>query len=126
MSHRVFDRVDAVVGEEIWNFADFATPPGIRRVDGNKKGVFTRDRRPEGRCLAAASPLARAALTGAVRAQIRPGSPDRRRRRDSCSSSRLSPKALGSGRCIGTLPAQTANPPCQERVRIAVQRGVQT
>ena len=47
MSHRVFDRVDAVVGEQIWNFADFATRSGIMRVDGNKKGVFTRERRPK-------------------------------------------------------------------------------
>ncbi|MDQ3880274.1 MAG: beta-glucuronidase, partial [Chloroflexota bacterium] len=47
MFHRVFDRIDAVVGEQIWNFADFATAPGIMRVDGNKKGVFTRDRRPK-------------------------------------------------------------------------------
>ncbi len=47
MSHRVFDRVDAVVGEQIWNFADFATSSGVMRVDGNKKGVFTRDRRPK-------------------------------------------------------------------------------
>jgi beta-glucuronidase len=47
MYHRVFDRIDAVVGEQIWNFADFATRAGISRVDGNKKGVFTRDRRPK-------------------------------------------------------------------------------
>ena len=47
MSHRVFDRVNAVVGEQIWNFADFATSSGVMRVDGNKKGVFTRDRRPK-------------------------------------------------------------------------------
>ena len=47
MSHRVFDRVDAVVGEQIWNFADFATSSGIMRVGGNKKGVFTRDRLPK-------------------------------------------------------------------------------
>ncbi|WP_436791556.1 beta-glucuronidase [Yinghuangia sp. YIM S10712] len=47
MYHRVFDRIDAVVGEHIWNFADFATRPAIIRVDGNKKGVFTRDRRPK-------------------------------------------------------------------------------
>jgi len=47
MSHRVFDRVDAVVGEHIWNFADFETSAGIIRVDGNKKGVFTRERRPK-------------------------------------------------------------------------------
>jgi beta-glucuronidase len=31
----------------VWNFADFATGPAIHRVDGNKKGVFTRDRRPK-------------------------------------------------------------------------------
>jgi beta-glucuronidase len=47
MSHRVFDRVDAVVGELVWNFADFATAPGIMRVGGNRKGVFTRDRHPK-------------------------------------------------------------------------------
>jgi beta-glucuronidase len=47
MNHRVFDRVDAVVGEHVWNFADFATTPGIMRVGGNKKGVFTRDRNPK-------------------------------------------------------------------------------
>jgi beta-glucuronidase len=47
MYHRVFDRIDAVIGEQIWNFADFSTRSGISRVDGNKKGVFTRDRRPK-------------------------------------------------------------------------------
>jgi beta-glucuronidase len=48
MSHRVFDRVESVVGEQVWNFADFQTPSSfIFRVDGNKKGVFTRDRRPK-------------------------------------------------------------------------------
>ena len=35
------------VGEHFWNFADFQTSLGIVRVDGNKKGVFTRDRRPK-------------------------------------------------------------------------------
>jgi beta-glucuronidase len=47
MNHRVFDRIDAVVGEQVWNFADFTTTSGIMRVGGNKKGVFTRDRRPK-------------------------------------------------------------------------------
>ncbi len=47
MYHRVFDRVDAVVGEQVWNFADFATTSGIARVGGNKKGVFTRERNPK-------------------------------------------------------------------------------
>jgi beta-glucuronidase len=47
MAHRVFDRVDAVVGEHVWNFADFATGPSFIRVEGNKKGVFTRERRPK-------------------------------------------------------------------------------
>ncbi len=45
--HRVFDQIDAVVGEHVWNFADFATAPSFMRVDGNKKGVFTRDRQPK-------------------------------------------------------------------------------
>lgn len=47
MNHRVFDRIAEVVGEQVWNFADFATTPGIIRVGGNKKGVFTRDRQPK-------------------------------------------------------------------------------
>jgi beta-glucuronidase len=47
MYHRLFDRVDAVVDEHVWNFADFTTTPGINRVGGNKKGVFTRDRQPK-------------------------------------------------------------------------------
>jgi beta-glucuronidase len=47
MYHRVFDRIDAVVGEHVWNFADFTTTSGIMRVGGNKKGVFTRDRQPK-------------------------------------------------------------------------------
>jgi beta-glucuronidase len=46
MFHSVIDRVDAVVGEQVWNFADFATAPGNFRVGGNKKGVFTPKRRP--------------------------------------------------------------------------------
>jgi beta-glucuronidase len=46
-NHRAFDRCEAVVGEHVWNFADFQTSPGIHRVDGNRKGVFTRDRRPK-------------------------------------------------------------------------------
>lgn len=43
----VFDDFPEVVGEQIWNFADFQTSQGIVRVDGNKKGLFTRDRRPK-------------------------------------------------------------------------------
>ncbi|PAZ11809.1 beta-glucuronidase [Streptomyces sp. SA15] len=46
-NHRVFDRIAEVVGEHVWNFADFQTSNGIHRVDGNRKGVFTRDRRPK-------------------------------------------------------------------------------
>lgn len=40
MYHRVFDRVSAVVGEQVWNFADFATSQGIMRVGGNRKGFL--------------------------------------------------------------------------------------
>lgn len=45
--HRVFDDAGAVVGEQVWNFADFATEQGTMRVGGNRKGVFTRDRTPK-------------------------------------------------------------------------------
>ncbi|MET8978211.1 beta-glucuronidase [Streptomyces sp. NPDC004539] len=47
MHHRTFDRIPEVIGEHIWNFADFQTSHGIHRVDGNRKGVFTRDRKPK-------------------------------------------------------------------------------
>jgi beta-glucuronidase len=47
MYHKVFDRIEAIQGEQVWNFADFGTGPGIFRVDGNRKGVFSRDRRPK-------------------------------------------------------------------------------
>lgn len=43
----VFDRIANVAGEQVWNFADFATSQGIMRVGGNRKGVFTRDRQPK-------------------------------------------------------------------------------
>lgn len=47
MCERVFDSYDSVIGEQVWNFADFQTTEGIMRVDGNKKGVFTRQRQPK-------------------------------------------------------------------------------
>lgn len=43
----VFDEFDFVAGEHVWNFADFMTMQDIVRVDGNKKGIFTRDRQPK-------------------------------------------------------------------------------
>ena len=45
--HRVFDRIDAVVGEQVWVFSDFTTTAGAMRVGGNRKGIFTRDRLPK-------------------------------------------------------------------------------
>ena len=36
-----------VQGEQVWNFADFQTTEGIMRMDGNKKGIFTRQRQPK-------------------------------------------------------------------------------
>lgn len=36
-----------VVGEHIWNFADFRTAQNFARAGGNKKGVFTRERQPK-------------------------------------------------------------------------------
>ncbi|KAH8072894.1 beta-glucuronidase [Aureococcus anophagefferens] len=43
----VFRELDFVVGEHVWNFADFRTAQNFPRVGGNKKGVFTRDRQPK-------------------------------------------------------------------------------
>ena len=47
MTNAVFDSYDFIKGEQIWNFADFQTTEGILRVNGNKKGVFTRQRQPK-------------------------------------------------------------------------------
>ncbi|KAJ7997383.1 hypothetical protein DPEC_G00228420 [Dallia pectoralis] len=47
--HEVFDqkRKEYVIGELIWNFADFMTSQSVIRVVGNKKGIFTRERQPK-------------------------------------------------------------------------------
>jgi beta-glucuronidase len=47
MSLDVFRRVPGVIGEHVWNFADFATAQAVHRPGGNHKGVFTRDRQPK-------------------------------------------------------------------------------
>ncbi|XP_060704267.1 beta-glucuronidase [Hemiscyllium ocellatum] len=49
----VFDerRKDYLIGELIWNFADFLTAQSTKRVDGNKKGIFTRQRQPKSSAL---------------------------------------------------------------------------
>lgn len=47
MNEEVFDSLDYFIGEQTWNFADFQTKYGIFRVQGNKKGVFTRERNPK-------------------------------------------------------------------------------
>ncbi|GBD89963.1 beta-glucuronidase [bacterium BMS3Abin04] len=36
-----------VIGEHVWNFADFRTPQHFRRMIFNRKGVFTRTREPK-------------------------------------------------------------------------------
>ena len=47
MSLRVFRQIPEVIGEHVWNFADFATAQAVHRAGGNHKGVFTRDRQPK-------------------------------------------------------------------------------
>ncbi|KRK48325.1 beta-glucuronidase [Secundilactobacillus kimchicus] len=47
MFGRVFDDYDFIQGEQPWNLADFQTVEGNMRVNGNKKGLFTRDRQPK-------------------------------------------------------------------------------
>ena len=43
----VMDRFSFVIGEQVWNYADFDTQQGPMRVCGNHKGVFSRDRNPK-------------------------------------------------------------------------------
>ena len=47
MSHKVFDSIPNLVGEQVWNFADFETNLMILRVQGNHKGLFSRNRQPK-------------------------------------------------------------------------------
>ncbi|WP_161979676.1 beta-glucuronidase [Streptococcus sp. S784/96/1] len=47
ITHEVVDQVPNFIGEQVWNFADFETSEGLIRVGGNKKGIFTRDRKPK-------------------------------------------------------------------------------
>lgn len=47
MNHEIMDTYKTLIGEQVWNFADFATSQGLFRVQGNKKGIFTRDRKPK-------------------------------------------------------------------------------
>lgn len=47
MCSKVFDSYDFIQGEQVWNFADFQTTEGIMRMNGNKKGIFTRQRQPK-------------------------------------------------------------------------------
>jgi beta-glucuronidase len=47
LSARVIRRIPEVIGEHVWNFADFATAQAVHRPGGNHKGVFTRDRQPK-------------------------------------------------------------------------------
>jgi beta-glucuronidase len=44
---KVLDEYPFVIGEHPWNYADFATSQSLVRIQGNKKGIFTRDRRPK-------------------------------------------------------------------------------
>lgn len=46
-NNAVMDKCKYIIGEHPWNFADFATDQGLLRVNGNKKGIFTRDRKPK-------------------------------------------------------------------------------
>ena len=46
-NHEIMDLHKNVVGEQPWNFSDFETTEGMIRVQGNKKGIFTRDRKPK-------------------------------------------------------------------------------
>lgn len=44
---KAFDACEGVIGEHVWNFADFKTKQGLTRIRGNRKGVFTKERQPK-------------------------------------------------------------------------------
>ena len=44
---KTLDKLDYCIGEHVWNFADFKTNQGLKRVGGNRKGVFTKARQPK-------------------------------------------------------------------------------
>ena len=44
---KAFDMCEGVIGEHVWNFADFKTKQGLTRIRGNRKGVFTKERQPK-------------------------------------------------------------------------------
>lgn len=44
---RALDTRPWIIGEHVWNFADFMTKQGLNRMVGNRKGVFTRERQPK-------------------------------------------------------------------------------
>lgn len=44
---KVMDEFPFVIGEHLWNFADFMTKQGLTRINGNRKGIHTRDRQPK-------------------------------------------------------------------------------
>lgn len=44
---KTLDQKSYICGEHVWNFADFATAESVKRAQGNKKGVFTRERKPK-------------------------------------------------------------------------------
>ncbi len=44
---KIMDSLPYVIGEQVWNFADFQTKQGLTRVRGNRKGIFTKDRQPK-------------------------------------------------------------------------------
>ena len=48
-SLQVFRRIPEVIGEHVWNFADFATAQAVHRPGGNHKGVFTGTASPKPR-----------------------------------------------------------------------------
>ena len=44
---RIMGERKYIIGEHVWNFADFQTNQTTARVNGNRKGVFTRERQPK-------------------------------------------------------------------------------
>lgn len=46
-NHKVIDKFPFICGEQVWSFSDFSVSQNIYRVNGNKKGIFTSNRKPK-------------------------------------------------------------------------------
>ncbi len=111
MNHRVFDRIDAVVGEQVWNFADFTTTSGDHAGRRQQEGRLHPGPAAEGRRARAAPPVAQRPRLSSLdaRAPRRPvrSAATRRPKRRRCDGSRIRSGRRGRRRPSWPRPASS-------------------